>query len=239
MTEKSLTKVFDENFSDIKEKIAISATKSGRSAEDITLLAAVKTVSPELINYAIEQGISVIGDNRVQELIAKEKDIHQNVTKHFIGHLQTNKVKDVVGRVALIESVDSIRLAKLIGKQSLKVGITTDILLEVNIGEEESKSGFSGNELLSAAIEISKIDGVKVRGLMAIPPICNSSSENIQYFSKMRQLFIDIKEENIDNISMDILSMGMSDDFETAIEYGSTQVRIGTLLFGRRNYSNN
>ncbi len=239
MTEKLSTEIFDENFSDIKEKIAIAAAKSGRKAEDITLLAAVKTVSPELINYAIEQGISVIGDNRVQELIAKENEINKNVTKHFIGHLQTNKVKDVVGRVALIESVDSIRLAKLIGKQSLKVGITTDILLEVNIGEEESKSGFLSNDLMSAAIEISKIEGVKVRGLMAIPPICNSSSENIQYFSKMRQLFIDIKEENIDNISMDILSMGMSDDFEKAIEYGSTQVRIGTLLFGRRNYSNN
>ena len=199
----------------------------------------MKTVAPELINYAIEHGISVIGDNRVQELIAKENDVTKNVTKHFIGHLQTNKVKDVVGRVALIESVDSIRLAQMIGKQSLKIGITTDILLEVNIGEEESKSGFLSEELMSAVDTISKIEGVKIRGLMAIPPICNSSSENIQYFSKMRQLFIDIKDKNIDNISMDILSMGMSDDYETAIEYGSTQVRIGTLLFGRRNYSNN
>ena len=239
MTEKSLTEVFDENYKEIKEKIAIAAAKSGRNAEDVTLLAAVKTVDPKLINYAIEQGISVIGDNRVQELIAKENDITEKVTKHFIGHLQTNKVKDVIGRVSLIESVDSIRLAEIIGKQSVKVGVVTDILLEVNIGEEESKSGFRCEELMEAVVDISKIEGVRVKGLMAIPPICNTSSENIQYFSKMRQLFIDISDKNIDNITMEILSMGMSDDYETAIEYGSTQVRIGTLLFGRRNYTNN
>lgn len=239
MTEKLLTEVFDENYKEIMDKIASAAVKSGRKAEDITLLAAVKTVSPELINYAIDNGISVIGDNRVQELIAKENEVTKNVTKHFIGHLQTNKVKDVVGRVALIESVDSVRLAGIIGKESLKIGKVTEILLEVNIGEEESKSGFLADELMSAVSEISKIEGIKVKGLMAIPPICNIADENIQYFSKMRQLFIDIKDKNIDNISMDILSMGMSDDFETAIEYGSTQVRIGTLLFGRRNYTNN
>ncbi|MBE6738965.1 MAG: YggS family pyridoxal phosphate-dependent enzyme [Ruminococcaceae bacterium] len=239
MTEKLLTEVFDENYKEIMDKIASAAVKSGRKAEDITLLAAVKTVSPELINYAIDNGISVIGDNRVQELIAKENEVTKNVTKHFIGHLQTNKVKDVVGRVALIESVDSVRLAGIIGKESLKIGKVTEILLEVNIGEEESKSGFLADELMSAVSEISKIEGIKVKGLMAIPPICNVADENIQYFSKMRQLFIDIKDKNIDNISMDILSMGMSDDFETAIEYGSTQVRIGTLLFGRRNYTNN
>ncbi len=239
MTEKLLTEVFDENYSEIKEKIAIAAEKSGRRAEDITLLAAVKTVAPELINYAIEKGVKVIGDNRVQELILKENEVSKNVTKHFIGHLQTNKVKDVVGRVTLIESVDSIRLAEMIGKQSQKIGLVTDVLIEVNIGEEESKSGFLCDEVISNIEVISKIDGIKVRGLMAIPPICNTSSENIRYFSKMRQLFIDIKKKNIDNVSMDILSMGMSDDYETAIEYGSTQVRIGTLLFGRRNYSNN
>ena len=239
MTEKSLTEVFNQNYNEIKQKIANAAVKSGRKAEDITLLAAVKTVSPELINYAIEQGINVIGDNRVQELISKENDVTKNVTKHFIGHLQTNKVKDVVGRVTLIESVDSVRLAQMIAKQSLKIGITTDILLEVNIGEEESKSGFMYDNVMSAVEEISKIDGIKVRGLMAIPPICNSSVENMQYFLKMRQLFIDIKDKNIDNVCMDILSMGMSDDYEAAIECGSTQVRIGTLLFGRRNYTNN
>lgn len=237
MTEKSLTEVFDENYSEIKEKIADSAIKSGRKPEDITLLAAVKTVSPELINYAISKGINVIGDNRVQELISKENEVSKNVTKHFIGHLQTNKVKDIVNRVSLIESVDSLRLAEMIGKLAEKAGKSMDILLEVNIGDEESKSGFKIDEISEIIETVSKIDGIKVKGLMAIPPVCENSEDNRKYFLKMKQLFIDIRDKNIDNVSMDILSMGMSDDYQTAIECGSTEVRIGTLLFGRRNYN--
>ena len=237
MKEKSLTEVFDENYSEIKAKISVAAEKSGRKAEDITLLAAVKTVEPTLINYAVSQGIKVIGDNRVQELISKENDVIGNVEKHFIGHLQTNKVKDIVGRVSLIESVDSEKLALAIGKQSLKLGVVTDILLEVNIGNEESKSGFIYSEVISAVETISKIDGIRIKGLMSIPPICNKSEENREYFLKMHQLFIDIQSKKIDNVSMDVLSMGMSDDYETAVECGSTQVRIGTLLFGRRYYN--
>lgn len=237
MKEKSLTEVFDENYSEIKEKIANAAKDSGRKAEDITLLAAVKTVSPELINYSIDKGIKVIGDNRVQELIAKESEISKNVTKHFIGHLQTNKVKDVVGRVSLIESVDSLRLAQMIGKQSEKLNTVTDILLEINIGNEESKSGFLYDEIYENLINISKIGGIRIKGLMAIPPVCSDNSENREYFLKMHQLFIDIRDKKIDNVYMDILSMGMSDDYETAIRCGATQVRIGTLLYGRRNYN--
>ncbi len=237
MKEKSLTEVFDENYSEIKEKIANAAKDSGRKAEDITLLAAVKTVSPELINYSIDKGIKVIGDNRVQELIAKESEISKNVTKHFIGHLQTNKVKEVVGRVSLIESVDSLRLAQMIGKQSEKLNTVTDILLEINIGNEESKSGFLYDEIYENLINISKIGGIRIKGLMAIPPVCSDNSENREYFLKMHQLFIDIRDKKIDNVYMDILSMGMSDDYETAIRCGATQVRIGTLLYGRRNYN--
>jgi len=237
MTEKLLTEVFDENYSEIKEKINAAAQKSGRKGSDITLLAAVKTVQPSLINYAISKGVTVIGDNRVQELVSKENEVNPNVTKHFIGHLQTNKVKDIVGRVSLIESVDSLRLAEMIGKQSEKIGKNTEILLEVNIGKEESKSGFMPEELMENLEKIAKISGVTVKGLMAIPPICNESEENRQYFLKMKQLFIDIQAKNIDNVFMEILSMGMSDDYETAIECGATQVRIGTLLFGRRNYN--
>lgn len=237
MSEKSLTEVFSENYSEIKEKIAASAEKSGRSYEDITLLAAVKTVPPELINYAVEQGIEVIGDNRVQELISKENEVNKNVTKHFIGHLQTNKVKDIVGRVTLIESVDSLKLAETIGRQAEKAGKCMDILLEVNIGNEESKSGFKENEIVKNIENIAKISGIRVKGLMAIPPVCENSEDNRKYFLKMRQLFIDIRDKNIDNVSMEILSMGMSGDYETAIECGSTEVRIGTLLFGRRNYN--
>lgn len=237
MTEKSLTEVFDENYGEIKGKIAVAAKKSGRNAEAITLLAAVKTVSSELINYAIDKGIKVIGDNRVQELIGKEKDIDRAVEKHFIGHLQTNKVKDVVGRVSLIESVDSVRLAEIIGKQAEKICKCMDILLEVNIGNEQSKSGFSVDEIYENIEKISKISGVRVKGLMAIPPVCENCEDNRKYFLKMKQLFIDIRDKNIDNVSMEILSMGMSDDYEIAIECGSTEVRIGTLLFGRRNYN--
>lgn len=237
MTEKLLTEVFDENYSEIKGKINAAAQKSGRKGSDITLLAAVKTVQPSLINYAISKGITVIGDNRVQELVSKENEVNPNVTKHFIGHLQTNKVKDIVGRVSLIESVDSLRLAEMIGKQSEKIGKNTEILLEVNIGKEESKSGFMPEELMESLEKIAKISGVTVKGLMAIPPICNESEENREYFLKMKQLFIDIQAKNIDNVFMEILSMGMSDDYETAIECGATQVRIGTLLFGRRNYN--
>lgn len=237
MSEKSLTEVFSENYSEIKERIAAAAEKSGRSYEDITLLAAVKTVPPELINYAVEQGIEVIGDNRVQELISKENEVNKNVTKHFIGHLQTNKVKDIVGRVALIESVDSLKLAETIGRQAEKTGKCMDILLEVNIGNEESKSGFKESEIVKSIENIVKISGIRVKGLMAIPPVCENSEDNRKYFLKMRQLFIDIRDKNIDNVSMEILSMGMSGDYETAIECGSTEVRIGTLLFGRRNYN--
>ena len=237
MTEKSLTEVFDENYCEIKEKIAVSAIKSGRQPEDITLLAAVKTVSPELINYAISQGINVIGDNRVQEIILKENDVNKNVTKHFIGHLQTNKVKDIINRVSLIESVDSLHLAEKIGKLAEKSGKCMDILLEVNIGDEESKSGFKIDQLLENIETISKIDGIKIKGLMAIPPVCANSEDNKKYFLKMKQLFIDIRDKNIDNVFMEILSMGMSDDYQIAIECGSTEVRIGTLLFGRRNYN--
>lgn len=237
MKEKLLTEVFDENFSEIKEKILAAANKSGRKAEDITLLAAVKTVSPELINYSIEKGIRVIGDNKVQELLAKENDVVKNVEKHFIGHLQTNKVKDVVGRVSLIESVDSVKLAKAIGKQSVKLNTVTDVLLEVNIGNEESKSGFLYNEIYENIEEISKIDGIRIKGLMTIPPICEDNSKNEEYFLKMHQLFIDIRDKKIDNVYMNILSMGMSDDYETAICCGATEVRIGTLLYGRRNYN--
>ena len=237
MKEKSLTEVFDENYSEIKEKIAAAAKFSGRNPEDITLLAAVKTVSPGLINYSIDKGIKVIGDNRVQELISKENEVSKNVTKHFIGHLQTNKVKDVVGRVSLIESVDSLKLAAMIGKQSEKINTVTDILLEVNIGNEESKSGFLYDEILENIQNISNIGGIRIKGLMAIPPVCIDESKNREYFLKMHQLFIDIRDKKIDNVYMDILSMGMSDDYECAIRCGATEVRIGTLLYGRRTYN--
>ncbi len=234
--EKSSIDVFDENFKIITQNIARAAERSGRKPQDITLLAATKTVDISVINHAIESGIKYIGENRVQEFLSKF-DGYLPVHKHFIGHLQTNKVKDIINRVELIHSVDSYRLAEEISRQAQKNEKQMDILLEINIGNEQSKSGFAYDEAVTAAEKISKLGGIKIRGLMAIPPICENSSQNRPYFSKMRKLFIDIGAEKIDNSSMDILSMGMSDDYEVAIEEGANTVRIGTALFGRRNYN--
>ena len=234
--EKSSIEIFDENYKIIKENIACAAKKSGRKFEDITLLAATKTIDISVINHAISSGISYIGENRVQEFLSKE-DGFLPVHKHFIGHLQTNKVKDIIDRVELIHSVDSYRLAQEISRQALKRGITANILLEINVGEEQSKSGFCYDEAIQMTREIAKLDGIKIKGLMAIPPICENSEQNRPYFAKMKKLFIDIDTEKIDNSSMDILSMGMSDDYITAIEEGANTVRLGTALFGRRNYN--
>ncbi len=234
--EKSLTDAFDINFKEITEKIAKAATDSGRRAQEITLLAATKTVDTELINYAISKGITHIGENRVQEFLSKENS-YEPCHKHFIGHLQTNKVKDIIGKVELIHSVDSYRLAREISKQAVKRGIVADILLEVNIGNEESKSGFCYDEVQKAVEDIAGLEGVYIKGLMAIPPICESKEDNREHFKRMHKLFIDIGNKKIDNSSMEILSMGMSDDYETAIAEGATMVRIGTALFGKRNYN--
>ncbi len=236
MTEKLLTENFDRNFAEIKENIEKAAKKAGKNPNDIILLAATKTVDIELINYAIESGIEYIGENRVQEFLSK-KDGYAPCHRHFIGHLQTNKVKDIVPFVELIHSVDSVHLAKEISKVSLKLNKVTDILLEVNIGDEESKSGFKTEELEEKLCEIAKFEGIKIRGLMAIPPICETPQQNIKYFSKMQKLFIDIGGKKIDNSSMDFLSMGMSGDYVCAIENGANIVRIGTALFGKRDYT--
>lgn len=236
MMEKSLISAFDDNYNQISQKIACAAEKSGRGYEDITLLAATKTVDIDIINHAIESGVKVIGENRVQEFLSKYEN-YSPVELHFIGHLQTNKVKDIIDKVSLIHSVDSYRLAEEISRQAVKRNITMNILLEINIGDEESKSGFCYDEAVDAVEKIAKLDGVRVKGLMAIPPICETPEQNRHYFAKMKKLFIDIGLKKIDNSSMDILSMGMSDDYEVAIEEGATMVRLGTALFGRRNYN--
>ncbi len=236
--EKSSIEIFNENYKIITEKIATAAEKTGRDAKDITLLAATKTVDVEVINHAISSGITHIGENRVQEFLSKDA-YYKQVHKHFIGHLQTNKVKDIIDRVELIHSVDSKRLACEISKQAIKRGITAEILLEVNIGAEKSKSGFSPDELYDAVYGVAELDGIRIKGLMAIPPICDTPDTNRRYFAEMQKLFIDIGSKKIDNSSMDILSMGMSDDYECAIAEGANLVRLGTALFGRRNYSIN
>ena len=243
MTEKLLAEdikerceIFDENFADVTERIEKAASISGRKADEILLLAATKTIPVEVINHAIKNGIKLIGENKVQELLSKIDDYDISADRHFIGHLQTNKVRQVVGKVRMIESVDSFRLANEISRRSEEMGIVTDILVEVNIGGEESKSGINPSETESFLKEISGLKGIKVQGLMTIPPICEKNEEILRYFKQMNNLFVDISNKNIDNINMKYLSMGMSDDFEQAIICGANIVRVGTRLFGRRNY---
>ena len=228
---------FDANYAEIKERIAAAAKRAGREASEIHLLAATKTVPVEVINHAIASGIKLIGENRVQELCSKIDMLDGSAVRHHIGRLQTNKVKQVVGKVQMIESVDSVKLAEEIGKQSRRIGIVTDVLVEINIGNEDAKSGISAVECEPFLRQIAAIEGIRVRGLMAIPPICENEAEICQYFDKMYKLFIDISGKRIDNISMDYLSMGMSGDFEQAIESGANIIRLGTVLFGQRNYN--
>ena len=235
MMEKLSAEEFDLNFAAIMKQFNAAAEKSNRATDDIILLAATKTVDIDTINYAISKGISYIGENKVQELLSKN-DGYAPVKKHFIGHLQTNKVKDIIDKVEMIQSVDSLKLAKEISKQAVKKNVSVDILLEINIGSEESKWGFAPEDIESALREIVLLDNIRVKGLMAIPPICNEKEENRKYFKKMYKLFIDIRDKNIDNSSMEYLSMGMSDDFDVAIEEGANLVRLGTALFGKRIY---
>jgi len=235
MMEKLSAKEFDLNYSAVTEKFNNALKKSPLEKKDVILLAATKTVDVDTINYAIEKGINYIGENKVQELLSKYEKV-EDVHNHFIGHLQTNKVKDIIDKVELIQSVDSVKLAREISKQAQKHGRIMDILLEVNIGGEESKWGFKPDEVEASVLEIAKLPGVFIRGLMTIPPINENSEETRKYFRKMYKLFIDISNKKIDNSSMDILSMGMSDDFDIAIEEGANLVRVGTALFGKRIY---
>lgn len=228
---------FEQNYQDIKNRIAAACERSGRSVNDIILLAATKTVPVSVINHAVKAGIEYIGENRVQELLAKKDKLSSSVHRHFIGHLQTNKVRDIIDEVEMIESVHSLKLAAEINKVCEKRGKVMEILVEVNIGDEESKSGFRAEELESAVAEMAKMPHIKVKGLMSIPPICENTRDIRQYFEKMRKLFIDIRDKNMDNVSMVYLSMGMSGDFEEAIECGADIIRVGTSLFGQRNYN--
>ncbi len=226
---------FVENFKTIKNNIAEAAIRSGRNPEDIQLLAATKTVAHPLITYATNHGISLIGENRAQELNEKYPFYElprENI--HFIGHLQTNKVNTVVGKVGMIQSVDSLRLANEISKRSSSLDLNTDILIEVNVGEEKNKSGVSVTEAEDLVRQIAQLPGISVRGLMTIPPIVEQAGQARKFFSLISQLAVDIRGKNIDNVNMDVLSMGMSSDYVEAILEGANMVRIGSLLFGKR-----
>ena len=220
----------------IKRNISESKKKSPYS-QDVKLLLATKTRTPEEINFAISLGVDCIGENRVQELLDKYEYINkENIEVHFIGALQTNKVKYIIDKVDLIHSLDRLALAKEIDKQAKKIGKVMNVLCEINIGQEDSKSGIHPGEALEFLTEISKFENIHVCGLMAIPPIMTSISTQKEYFQKIMDLYIDILAKKIDNISMSVLSIGMSSDYALAVECGSTLVRIGTAAFGERNY---
>ena len=226
-----------ESVARVKANIAAAAEKAGRRPEDIYLVAASKMNDSGRVREAIAAGIRICGENRVQERVEQQaQGAYEGAELHFLGHLQKHKVKQVVGLASLIQSADSLELIRVIDKTALSRGIVQDILLEVNIGAEASKSGFSPEELPSALDSIARLDAVRVRGLMTIPPICSSRQEIEPYFVQMKQLFIDICGKKYDNIRMDFLSMGMSADYETAIACGANMVRVGSAIFGKRIY---
>ena len=227
-----------ENIAYIRGQLAEAAIAAGRDPKEITLCAATKMNDAENVRQAIAAGIDCCGENRVQELTQKlAQNAYEGAPVHFIGHLQTNKVKQVVGKVDLIQSVDSIRLLNAIQSEAEKQNICQHILLEINVGQEQSKSGLSLEEVPAILEQMVNYPNVFLRGLMAIPPICENSTDSCKFFQEMYNLSVDITAKKYDNVRVDVLSMGMSDDFREAIACGSTMIRIGTAIFGARDYS--
>ena len=225
-----------ENIARIRREMEAAAIAAGRDPGSVQLCAATKMNDAEAVREAIRGGVDCCGENRVQELTAKlADDAYRGAPVHFIGHLQTNKVRQVVGKVDLIQSVDS-RLLEAIDREAKKQGIVQQILLEVNVGEEESKSGFRTEEVLPLLEKIGTYSNICIKGLMAIPPRSENSGDHLIFFQKIYHLSVDIKEKKYDNVMVDCLSMGMSDDYADAIRCGSTMIRVGTAIFGPRNY---
>jgi hypothetical protein len=225
-----------ENLEDVERRITAAAEKSGRKREDITLIAVTKTHPPQMMNEAIELGATDIGENKPQEVRDKFDSVLP-ARWHLIGHLQTNKVKYIIDKVCLIHSVDSVKLMDEIERQAEKHGVDMDILIQVNISGEETKSGVPKENVEELLIHAGELSHVKVKGLMTVAPKTDNSVTNILHFDNMRQLFIDIQQKKYDNVNMLYLSMGMSGDFETAIECGANMVRVGSAIFGARDYS--
>ena len=226
-----------DNYNFIKEDIIKTAKECGRNPEDITLIAVSKTKPLSDIEELITIGVKDFGENKVQELCDKYENVSTPVDFHLIGHLQTNKVKYVVDKVCKIHSVDSIKLAKEIQKEAAKKDVISQILIEVNVAEEDSKFGLKVSEVIPFVEEVSTYPNIHINGLMTIAPFVENPEDNRQYFHTLKQLSLDIKSKNIDNVSMNVLSMGMTNDYKIAIEEGSTMVRVGTAIFGARNYN--
>lgn len=230
--------MISDNIKKAEDTIHAACERTGRHPADVTLIAVSKTKPLPMLLEAYQYGCRHFGENKVQELVDKYDKLPKDIKWHMIGHLQRNKVKYIIDKVFLIHSVDSLRLAEEISKEAQKKNITAHILIEVNIAEEESKFGVSGTEALPLLESISKLPSIIVEGLMTIAPYVENPEENRQYFVKLRQLSVDIMRKNIDNVNMNVLSMGMTGDYEVAVEEGATFVRVGTGLFGERYYGN-
>ena len=226
-----------DNYDRVLEKVRAAAERSGRDADSVTLVAVSKTKPLSDIEELIKHGVREFGENKVQELDDKYEAVSTPVNWHLIGHLQTNKVKYIVDKVKLIHSVDSLKLAQVIEKEAEKKNCVCNILLEVNVAQEESKFGLTCEEVLPLVEEISKLPHIRIKGLMTIAPFVENPEDNRVHFHKLHELLLDIKSKNIDNVDMNVLSMGMTNDYEVAVEEGATIVRVGTAIFGERDYS--
>ena len=225
-----------ENLEEVERKIQGALKRAGRSREEVTLIAVSKTKPVSMLREVYDTGMRCFGENKVQELTEKWEQLPRDIRWHMIGHLQRNKVKYIVDKVELIHSVDSLRLAETIEQEAAKKGVTVNILLEVNVANEESKFGLGVDEVLPLVEKIAKFPHIRMKGLMTIAPYVENAEENRSVFRTLQKLSVDIAEKNIDNVSVEILSMGMTNDYEVAIEEGATMVRVGTGIFGERNY---
>lgn len=223
-----------ENLEEVQKRIEEACRRVGRSPREVTLIAVSKTKPASMIEEAYETGIRDFGENKVKELCEKHEELPKDIRWHMIGHLQRNKVKQVIGKAVLIHSVDSIRLAEQIEEEAAKQGLTVDILLEVNVAKEESKFGFAAEEVEEAIRQIALFPHIRIKGLMTIAPFVENSEENRPIFKKLYQLYVDMQRKSIDNVTMNMLSMGMTGDYVTAVEEGATLVRVGTGIFGTR-----
>ena len=226
-----------ENIEKVQARITAACNRAGRDRENVTLIAVSKTKPIADLEEAYRVGVRDFGENKVQELVEKAEVLPKDIRWHMIGHLQRNKVKYIVDKVCLIHSVDSLRLAEEISKEAVKKQLTVSILVEVNVAGEETKFGSTSEEAIQLVKKIAALPGICIKGLMTIAPFVENPEENRKYFSKLRQLAVDINDKNIDNVTMHVLSMGMTGDYEVAVEEGATLVRVGTGIFGERNYS--
>lgn len=229
--------MLSDNLHEVQENIRKACERSGRNPEDVTLIAVSKTKPVSDIEQIYAAGIREFGENKVQEMNDKQKVLPGDINWHMIGHLQRNKVKYIVDNVAMIHSVDSVRLAEELSKEAVKKNVAVDILVEVNVAKEESKFGLYTEDVRQFVEQISKLPGINIKGLMTSAPFVDNPEDNRQYFKKLKDLSVDINAKNIDNVHMDFLSMGMTNDYVVAVEEGATHVRVGTAIFGHRDYN--